>query len=321
MITQKITCDHCGTEVPNVYTKRFSFMATNAVAEMGTIDACSKEHLGIALAKMFGISINGEANELLDRKQRELTKLTDANNFLIIDRDNMRARVAELESRIPANEVTNAERAQYDQTIGLQQKRITDLEKRLAEMAVPPTVDGKTPGQVFGEAFRNGFGKRVVPNPDSELVRTRGGDLVRDYQREQELDWANAMEIGAIAVLRAFGNQGGQTESTNAAETLRRVMAHFVGESRGASPVEVIRLRRIVDDEIATLEATPPSDATTPKFFATEHELRGSYFCTEFPFRPYLHVGRDIEFDDIPRLLKLGRNDVIEIRVVQRAKQ
>ena len=144
MITQKITCDHCGNEVPNVYNKRFTFMATNAAAQMGTIDACSKEHLGIALAKMFGIGINGESDELLDRKRRELTKLTDANNFLIIDRDNTGAHVVELESRIPANEVTNAERAQYDQTIELQRKRIADLEWRLAELTTPLTVDGKT---------------------------------------------------------------------------------------------------------------------------------------------------------------------------------
>ena len=153
MITQKITCDHCGNEVPSVYDKRFTFMATNAVAEMGTIDACSKEHLGIALAKMFGIGINGEATELLDRKQRELTRLIDANNCLIGDRDNMRARVAELESRIPAEEVSGAERAQYDQTIKLQQKRIADLERRLAELTTPLTVDGKTPRQGDYEAY------------------------------------------------------------------------------------------------------------------------------------------------------------------------
>lgn len=83
-------------------------------------------------------------------------------------------------------------------------ERIAELEKRLAEFAATHTVDGKTPGQVFDEAFRNGFGKRVVPNPDSELARTHSGELVRDYQREQALDWANATEIGALAVLRVF---------------------------------------------------------------------------------------------------------------------
>ncbi len=141
MITQKITCDHCGTEVPNVYDKRFSFMAINAAAQMGTIDACSKEHLGIALAKMFGIGINGDANELLDRKQRELTKLIDANNVLIIDRDNMRARVAEHEARTHTFDTLKVELQRV-------QARERALEKRLAEMPTPLTVDGKTPGQV-----------------------------------------------------------------------------------------------------------------------------------------------------------------------------
>jgi hypothetical protein len=71
-------------------------------------------------------------------------------------------------------------------------------------------------------------------------------------------------------------------------------------------------------EELAKLSAEPPSDATTPKVFVNENGLRGSYFCTQFPFRPFLHIGHDIEFDDIPRILKLGRNDIIEVRVVHR---
>ena len=64
---------------------------------------------------------------------------------------------------------------------------------------------------------------------------------------------------------------------------------------------------------------SPRNNAATPKFFANENDLRGSYFCTAITLRPYLHVGHDIEFDDIPRILKLGRNDVVEVRVVERA--
>ena len=133
-------CDHCGTRCSGDELATIAEWKEPTTITFGkAVHGCSKEHLGIALAKMFGIGVNGEADELLNRKQRELTKLTDANNFLVTERDNMRARLAELEARIPANEVTNAERMQYETTIELQQKRIEELEKRIAELTPPDT--------------------------------------------------------------------------------------------------------------------------------------------------------------------------------------
>ena len=260
------TCDHCGKEVSPYIGKQWKAGFLTVGPNIEDIHACSFEHLTLALAKTFYIPLDASTLRLVTEKNDAL----NAARAAIVECDNMRARLAELEARMPANEVTNAERAQYEATIELQRKRIEELEARIAELATPinanntspslddlakklvpifeqaykdgpndqlasvragiravlaalpmpitqpVTVDGKTPGQVFDEAFRNGFGKRVVPNPDSELARTHSGELVRDYQREQALDWANATEIGALAVLRAFGNQPSQTPQTNA---------------------------------------------------------------------------------------------------------
>ena len=59
-----ITCDHCGKEIHNNCDERFSHMGCNAAFAMGTIDACSREHLGLALAKAFGLPIAAKAADL-----------------------------------------------------------------------------------------------------------------------------------------------------------------------------------------------------------------------------------------------------------------
>ena len=138
-------CDHCGTRCSGDERATIAEWKEPTTITFGkAVHGCSKEHLGIALAKMFGIGVNGKADELLNRKQRELTKLTDANNFLVTERDNMRARLAELEARMPANEVTNAERealnkacldavsaaASAEHRLDLAKERIVELEKQ-----------------------------------------------------------------------------------------------------------------------------------------------------------------------------------------------
>lgn len=193
-------------------------------------------------------------------------------------------------------------------------------EQQPAIQSPPVTVDGKTPGQVGFEGYRDARHKATGEwtSWEHELAAVQ-----RDW-------WGSS----ALAVLRAFG-QPSQTQQTNAVEALRRVHS-AIKHSLSLLPyntsfmngVAVVRkdnveknVQRTFDAEIAKLGTEPPSKATTPKFFANENELRGSYFCTAITLRPYLHVGHDIEFDDIPRILKLGRNDMIEVRVVERAKQ
>jgi hypothetical protein len=84
--------------------------------------------------------------------------------------------------------------------------------------------------------------------------------------------------------------------------------------------VTITQLRKVFDDELAKLSAGPSRDVTTPKFFANDNELRGCCMSTGTALRPFLRVDRDIEFGHIPRVLNLGHNDVIEVRVVERAK-
>jgi len=126
-----------------------------------------------------------------------------------------------------------------------------------------------------------------------------------------------------IAEIKTQDEPGDRTHDSapNAADALRRARARIEAApvAAGACRIKEGALA-IIDDEIAKLGAAPASNAATPKLFVAENELRGSYFCTAITLRPWLHVGHDIEFDDIPRILKLGRNDVIEIRVVERAK-
>lgn len=248
MITQKITCDHCGTECSGDQYASIGRWDEPKTSTFGkTIHGCSNEHLGIALAKMFGIGISGEANELLDRKQRELTRLIDANNVLSIDRDNMRARVAEHEARTHTFDTLKVELQRV-------QARERALEKRIADLTTPETADGKTPGplaRVSAECNSRDTAYYVWLDLGTDDACKIATGMSRDH----------ADKLAAKINAHAFGNQGGQTESTNAAETLRRVMARFVEESHGASPVEVVRLHRVVDAELASLEAGPADKA------------------------------------------------------------
>lgn len=128
--------------------------------------------------------------------------------------DAANARIAELESRTPANSCTDAEHEQQkariieltaandgyrrralqgDAELSKLAKRIHDLEKLLA----PVSADGKTPGQLFGNVFEATY-KEYTKLGCSEFACIQIG-------REQ----------GAKAVIRAFGN---------GAETLREAL-------------------------------------------------------------------------------------------------
>ena len=88
-----ITCDHCGKEIHNNCDERFSHMGCNAAFAMGTIDACSREHLGLALAKAFGLPIAAKAADLfVEHAKSEARRV-----FLETDVKRLEARIAELE--------------------------------------------------------------------------------------------------------------------------------------------------------------------------------------------------------------------------------
>ncbi len=62
-------------------------------------------------------------------------------------------------------------------------------------------------------------------------------------------------------------------------------------------------------------------ELATHQFVCTEDVIRGSYLETGDPSFPqrWLYVGQDIGFDSIPARLKLTDNDIVEIRVIERA--
>lgn len=221
------TCDHCNTHCSGEQYASIGRWDESGIIALGkTVHGCSKEHLGIALAKMFGIGINGETDELLNRKRRELTKLADANNFLIIERDNMRARVAE-------------------------------LEKRIAELTAPVTVDGKTPGQlahVSAECNSKYTAYYVwLDLGGEEDARKVATGMPRDHADKL------ANKINA----RAFG-QPSQT-TRDAVEALRRVRVEFVrfaADARMPGPLgtqytinEILAITlNIIDAQLAKIE-------------------------------------------------------------------
>jgi len=190
-----------------------------------------------------------------------------------------------------------------------------DLSARIALLranSVPPTVDGKTPGEF-------GYG---IWYP---LCRQGLSIALRDWKTDVSERDKQIWETTCAAVLRAFG-QPSQTTQTNATEVLNKLASYWEkGAAYEGMPEQYRRglkdCAKELREKLANISAEPPSDATTPKFFANENEIRGTYFCTAITLRPYLHVGHDVEFDDIPRILKLGRNDVIEVRVVERAER
>jgi hypothetical protein len=115
------TCDHCGAELRNYIGSLWRASLLTIGANMDDVHGCSKEHLGFALAKAFGIPIDTNTLTLVTQKNEALEAARD----IAIKRDEACAEVDRLS------------------------RRIAELEKRL----VPPTVDGKTPGVVAREAW------------------------------------------------------------------------------------------------------------------------------------------------------------------------
>ena len=100
-----ITCDHCGIPVENTTKSRFTAMPVNAAYDMPTIDGCSKEHLGLALAKAFGLPIAPKAADLfVEHAKSEARRVfleTEAKRLeaRIGEIEQMAARIAELEQQ------------------------------------------------------------------------------------------------------------------------------------------------------------------------------------------------------------------------------
>lgn len=177
-----------------------------------------------------------------------------------------RERIAELEERLAEQD------AEHEKLVSAKRRaeaRVRAWEERTGESGPSAprivgaklntmTVDGKTPGQVAFEVRTTAVDEATGQPPSGD-----SWDKVADWRRET---W----ETAARAVLRAFGNSPpGQTPQANAVEALQRVRDRInaddldsfnVAGSLGLGPNAAITkfgVRRIVDDEIAKLEAKP----------------------------------------------------------------
>lgn len=151
--------------------------------------------------------------------------------------------------------------AKLEQKIKMQHARIAELEKRIADLTAPMTVDGKTPGDVgrfeYDATYHAQLGTGCSLNAACSFA------------------WENA----AKAILRAFG-QPSQT-TTGAVEALRRVRHAMFPNPRGQTTDPEARHRmQIIDDELAKLKAKPAPASDHA------HELGSCSFCDKQPANP-----------------------------------
>lgn len=318
------------------------------IAELEASGAATAEGLQAALnlAKRDHMTAQTALDNVKDKLQRTEQDLGAKND-----------RVAELEKRLAERDVQYETLLRCKDAMGIPRDAFCDLPARIALLKADhaPLVDGQALGKELrciirsftaivprhapeweslsspaqddwhqaAKAFLRKVGTQSAPLVDGKTP----GQVMAEIssQTPLSLPLETALEIIATGILRAFGNSpSGQTPTTNAVEVLRDLKSKLpvAGMYLYAESVQTAWLCALIDDQIALLEgATSAPTIEFPTIVASKDVIRGSYFCTAISLRPFLHIGHDVGFDDIPRLLNLGRNDVIEIRVVQRAKQ
>ena len=249
MITQKITCDHCGVTLGESERDLCIARVTIGGAPIDDVHGCRDYHLALGTAKALGLDISP--------KIADLRAQLDAANAKIASLETAAKMHEAALSRMPANEVkrdylhpisgaellrriermppealldadehadggTNSEREQYEITIERLNERIAELEKQLgvaleerdnargelaARMAMLTPIDanGRTPGEVD-------HGARHEEMVCRGFVSLRWEELTKD---EQEV-----IDIGAQAVLRAFGPAIAAKALTDLCETI-----------------------------------------------------------------------------------------------------
>ena len=179
-----ITCDHCGIPVENTTKSRFPRVAyVNEAYDMQTIDGCSKEHLGLALAKAFGLPIDTKAADLfVEHAKSEAHRV-----FLETDVKRLEARIAELERQDRDAFTPNPISMMVDSWANPQKEW--------------DAANGKTPGQVNYAAFRDG----VMNHHEMDTVDEWEADALRRARARIEAApvAAGACRIkeGALAII------------------------------------------------------------------------------------------------------------------------
>jgi hypothetical protein len=137
MITSKVTCDHCGKDVPNTYEDHFQVRFMYG-SKKPNIDACSEEHLGFAVAKAFGIPIDGNLAAKLEAVSAHRDSLARDADQRLTQLQEARAQIETLKQQL-MHAIDSGDAAR----------------EQLAHTPPPPNVDGKTPADVAREAFQH----------------------------------------------------------------------------------------------------------------------------------------------------------------------
>lgn len=160
-------CDYCNANVSPYVGKQWRATLFTVGPSMDDIHACSKEHMGVALAKAFGIGIDSKCLELLANATAEIINEKGKRSEAEIDARLLRERLSDLEARTPANQCTDAERMQFEITIEQKNKRIAELERRQEAEAVFHAFGPTIIKQAVVEALER-LRKRLMPTDLSE---------------------------------------------------------------------------------------------------------------------------------------------------------
>jgi hypothetical protein len=68
-------CDHCGAKVSPYINEQWRASFLTVGANIDDVHACSKEHLGLALAKTFGIDVNWKMVDEIERCKKRIAEL------------------------------------------------------------------------------------------------------------------------------------------------------------------------------------------------------------------------------------------------------
>ena len=127
----KYKCDHCGDDVSPYIGKQWRASMLTVGPSMDDIHACSKEHLGFAVANAFGVPIDANAAAIA------LTR-----NVLHSSNEAKASRIAELEAHAAtltglANQY-KADRDSLEETCRMYSARVIELEKQRDEFLSRP---------------------------------------------------------------------------------------------------------------------------------------------------------------------------------------
>jgi hypothetical protein len=138
MIKTIYTCDHCGKDVPNMYKALYSVMFTNAMGGHDDVHGCSREHLGFAVARTFGIPIDGNLAAKLEAVSAHRDSLASDADERLTQLQEARKQIETLKGQL-MHAIDSGDAAR----------------EQLAHTPPPPNVDGKTPADVAREAFQH----------------------------------------------------------------------------------------------------------------------------------------------------------------------